>query len=275
MSQLLPSNINLMRRLLLLSSFLPHIFANAVGYSPFSNPFFGVADDSLLVKRQNNCKSGYDSCSNFGAQDACCPPGTSCQLDDAGRVACCSSQAYCTGTVGATGGANPTPSPSSGTSTTGFVLGGSTTTTAYQPPSLTTGVQGGGSTVINTYYPFVYIPTSYANAELCLSGYSQCQAESTACFQSLAGVNGVTVSGVGFGTTVQGATGASSRVASSVCSSLSQAACYNLQTETCNRFAGANPGGTQQGAGPRQTACPGMIYAAGAGAMMGAAGVLF
>jgi hypothetical protein len=132
--------------------------------------------------------------------------------------------------------------------------------------------------VPNNYYPFVYIPTSYANAQLCATAYSQCQAESTACLASLAGVNGVTVSGVGFGLTVQGSTGTILSQASSICSSLSQSACYGLQESQCSSFGGSISsdvtGGLSTNAGPRPTACPGMVYAAGAGVMMGAMGAL-
>jgi hypothetical protein len=255
---------------------LSPIAAIDVGYSPYTNPLFGVSDESLLVRRQqNNCQSGYTSCSIYGATDACCPPDTVCALDQAGNVACCPINAACTGTVsGAQSGSLTGP-----TSTSGFVLGTSTTsTTAFVTAGLpTSGVAGGGSTVPNTFYPFVYIPTSYANADLCLSGYSQCQAQSTACFTSLAGAQGVTVSGVGFGVTVQGATGTALSLASSICSSLSGQACYNIQTDVCTNFGGAvqtdSTGGNAQGNHmPRQTPCPRMLYAAGAGAMLGAVG---
>ncbi|KIW13221.1 hypothetical protein PV08_08408 [Exophiala spinifera] len=252
-------------------------------YTPFQNAILGLSNGGQLVKRQNDCQSGYTSCSGLGANDVCCPPGTNCAQDDAGNIACCPSNAVCTGTIAGTA----TGSQSATSSTSGFVLGGSTTSstasaTAPGITSFTSGVEGGGSTVPNAFYPFVYIPTSYANFELCTSAYSICQAESTSCFASLAGGNGVTVSGLGGGVTQQGATGTiPSSSASSICSSLSSQGCYGLQSTQCSQFpsatgatttAASSGGFVQVGDGPRQTACPGLLYAAGAGAMFGVLG---
>jgi len=237
-------------------------------YSHFSNPLFGLSD-AVLVKRQS-CASGYNSCSNLGAANACCPSNTNCALDEAGHVACCPFNAVCTGTIAGTILGTITSTSSN------FVLGGTTSTIS----SITTGVAGGGSTVPNAYYPFIYIPTSYANAALCSSAWSSCQIESTSCFTSLAGVNGVTVTGLGVGITVQGSSGTILSSASSICSSLSVSACYNLQETQCSVFGGGatatvTSGFVQPGkAGPRQTPCPGMLYAAGAGAVVGAVGAL-
>jgi hypothetical protein len=273
-----------MRQTALLFSLLPipSILASNAGYSPFTSPLFGLSDEALLVKRQN-CQSGYNQCANLGANEACCPPDTNCELDQAGHVACCPISAACTGTVNVTITGSQTGPSTGGSSNTDFILGGTTssTTTFQAPGSLTTGVEGGGSTVPNTQYPFIYIPTSYANADLCLTAYSQCQAQSTACLTSLAGVNGVTVSGLGFGITVEGASVTVLSSASSVCSSLSQEACYGIQENVCNNFGGgvatatdATASVVQQNAVPRRTACPGMVYAAGAGAVAGAMGAL-
>ena len=270
-----------MRRPVFLSpiALLPSILATNVEYSPFSDPLFGLSDDSLLVKRQG-CQSGYSACSNLGADSACCPSGTNCALDEAGNVACCPYNAACTGTVDVTitGTATATSLPP-GTSTTGIVLGGTTTTstTPFQTAGSLTGVQGGYSTVPNSAgYNFIYIPTSYPNRELCLTAFSQASAQSTACVTSLAGVNGVTVSGVGFGVTVQGASGTVISSAVSICSSLSSVACYGLQSDACSTIAAGPTDSTgglvPQNGIPRQTPCPGMVYAAGAGAMMGVLG---
>ena len=268
-------------------------YAIAHGYNPYSDPLFGLSNDALLVKRQNNCQSGYNSCGSLGENDACCPQDTSCALDQAGNIACCPSGAVCTGTIHGTrtGSATSASGTASGTSSGGFVLGGTTATTTTSSasqitsaPTTTTGLAGGGSTVPNAFFPFVYIPTSYANAALCTTAFSSCQAASTSCYASLAGQNGVTVSGFGGGTTVQGATGTILSSASSICSSLSAEGCYNLQESQCSQF---GTGGGQTGTattttgfvqvgnyGPRQTACPGMLYAAGAGAVFGAVGGL-
>lgn len=91
----------------------------------------------------------------------------------------------------------------------------------------------------------------------------------------------MTVSGANVGITIQGA---STTVpgASSVCSSLSQQACYGLQTGICPQYGGASATGlgtgsgfsVSAGAGARVTGCPGIIYAMGAGALAGAAGAV-
>jgi len=262
---------------LFLSALLPSCFALSGDHSPFTDPLHKSNVHPPLVKRQS-CPSGYNVCSSLGASDVCCPSDTTCALDQANHVACCPLGAVCTGTIGGTLTGSAT--------TSGFVLGGTTTlstttsTTNFATPSLTLT----GSTVPNQFFPFVYIPTTYANAALCTSAYSNCQAESTACFNSLAGVNGVTISGLGGGITQVGNTGTILSSASSICSSLSMQACYGLQTTQCSAFPSATGVGgatvtvtasdsafvQAAAAGPRQAACPGMVYAAGAGAMMGA-----
>ncbi|EXJ77620.1 hypothetical protein A1O3_09848 [Capronia epimyces CBS 606.96] len=277
-------------RLSAASLLLPLLYterAVADDYSPYSDPLFGLSDAALLVKRQS-CNSGLNSCSGLGADSVCCPSGTNCALDEAGHIACCPSNAVCTGTIAGTlTGSGSGTGSATGTSSTsgGPVLGGTTSSTTASSPqitSLTTGVSGGGSTVPNNFYPFIYIPTTYANADLCTSAYSSCQSASTSCLVSLAGANGVTVSGFGGGITVQGTSGTVLSSASSICSSLSAVGCYNLQETQCSIF-GSGSGGTattttgfvQVGNdGPRQTACPGMLYAAGAGAVFGAVGGL-
>ena len=266
---------------LLLSLALLHAASAIDGdYSPFSDPLFGQSNDELVVKRQNGCQSGYNSCSAQGDSGACCPNGSNCANDAAGNVACCPTGALCTGVISGTAPS----SLSTGTPTTsGVVLGTtstlSTITTDFASPVglPTTGVAGGGSTVPNSFYPFVYIPTSYANGDLCLTAYSYCQSQSTACASSLGGANGVTVSGFGGGITVQGASGTTldPSSASSICSSLSQQACYGVSEAQCG--VATNGATTATSAtfvqapnrGPRQTPCPGIVYAAGAGAVMG------
>jgi hypothetical protein len=264
-------------RSLALISILSIAGASSPDYSPFSNPLFGLPEDALLVKRQG-CQAGLDSCSGLGANNICCPSETTCTLDQAGQVACCSVGVACTGTIDG----SFTESTAS-LSTTGGAVGGTTTTTGGVVSI--TGVGGGGSTVPNSYYPFIYAPTSFPDADQCSSAFTSCQAASTACFTSLAGANGVTVGGVdGGGITVQGVSGTILSAASSICSSLSSVGCSNLQqVSQCTIFgsgSGVTPtttagtGGIIQigNHGPRQTACPGMLYAAGAGAVIGAIG---
>lgn len=248
-----------------------------------------------MVKRQNDgCANNGVSCSSLGADGVCCPEDTICATDAAGRIGCCPLNAVCTGIVSgaqvtASGTTQQQQSGTSATSgqtrTTGFVLGGTTTVTStagggggqsggLQIP--TTGVQGGGSTVQANGFVFTYIPTSYANSQLCETAFSVCQQQSSACLSSLGGANGVTVGGFGAGTTVQGG-GSTVTNAAGVCSSLSAQACYNLEEEQCTNF-GPNGGGSSGGTtviqpgndGPRQTACAGVLYAAGAGAVYGA-----
>lgn len=244
------------------------------GYSPFINPFANVGSRPLIVKRQS-CPYGYNSCSTFGYSNACCPVNTNCALDDAGHIACCPFNAACTGTVGAATGSVISTS-------SGFVLGASTITTsaaAFITPS--SGIAGGGSTVPNAPFPFVYIPTSFANRDLCSSYWTSCQIESTSCFLALASATGVTIAGPGI-------TSPGPAAASSICSELSASACYNLDSATtCNQFpsaAGATITATTTNpfiqttaagaAGSRATGCPEMLYALGVGAVVGAAGVL-
>src|SRR2546421_2750332 len=195
-------------------------------YSQFSSPFAHADSGPLILKRQN-CPLGYNSCSTIGYTNACCPVNTNCAQDDAGHIACCPFNARCTGTVGGSPG-------SAISSTSAFVLGASSTTTstaAFITP--TTGVEGGGSTVANAVFPFVYIPTSYADQALCSSYWTSCQSESASCFSYLAGVTQVTIAGPGI--TSLGAAGASS-----ICSELSATACYNLDLTTCAQFPAAS-----------------------------------
>lgn len=213
-----------------------------------------------LIKRQG-CASGYAACSALGASGICCPNDTVCARDQNGNVACCPTNAVCTGVISGT---------LRGSSTTPFVLGGSSTTT-------------GGSqmtsypTLSNVPYPFIHIPTSYANAQSCLNAFTACQSASTACFNSLAGINGVTVSGIGsLGVTQAGATATlGAQSASTICSSLSQSGCYGIQSAQCSQFGTAGStqttGFVQANAGPAATArCSGALYTAAAAAFAGA-----
>jgi hypothetical protein len=238
-----------------------------INYAPFADPLFGLSDESLLVKRQG-CALGADSCSDLGAQEACCPPDTTCTLDQAGHVACCPYGAACTGTIDITITGTQSTSFIPTPSTTSFIP--TTSSTAFETPTITTGVVGGGATVPNTYgVVFNFIPTSYANRQACETAFSVVDAQETECLRNLAGVNGVTITGVGFGTTVQGQTGTIQLLesAGSVCSALSSSAVYGLESETCRDFRNADG----VNAGPRQTPCPGVLYAAGA--VAGAVGV--
>lgn len=280
-----------MRSCLKLISFLASlraISAAAQGYSPFTDPLFDYLDrrDDGILRRQNDggCANNGVSCGNLGADGVCCPEDTICATDAGGNIGCCPLNAACTGLV--SGGGSLTATATGGnepsSDTNGFVFGTTsfTSTAGIGTGSLqipTTGVEGGGQTVAAAGFVFTYIPTSYANRELCQTAYSVCQQQSSDCFQSLGGQNGVTVGGLGAGTTVQGAA-TSVTDAAGVCSSLSQQACYGIAEDQCTNFGGGSATATgavvQPGNdGPRQTACPGMLYAAaGAGAVYGAMG---
>lgn len=216
------------------------------------------------LNKRGSCPSNYNSCSSIGHAEACCAPNNVCTADQAGHIACCPNGYLCTGTVG--GGAATGSVVSSMSSSSGFVSG--TTTTTFG---------AAGSTVPNAIYPFVYIPTPIANQALCSSYWTSCQSQSTSCFAALAGgANAVTVATI----TVQGAsTSLPSASASSTCSVLSAEACYNLQESQCAAFPTGTVTNTNSfvqtaAAAPRVTRGPEMMYAMGAGAVIGAAGVL-
>jgi hypothetical protein len=138
------------------------------------------------------------------------------------------------------------------------------------------------SYVPNGYFSFPYAPTSFANAAACSSAVSQCGANYDSCTSRLEGVAGggggsggvtVVVPGQG-GTTVVGGGQAgvtlATASATSICSSLSSAACGGLQNGMCAN-AGVTTGGFVIGTGTgnvaaRQTGCAvGMMVAAGVG----------
>lgn len=175
---------------------------------------------ALLHIRQNNannpCPSSGIACGNLGAPALCCPSQAFCAFDQAGNVACCPSRAFCTGTISSVSNAIATAAA-----------------TAFVP---------------NAYYPFAFIPTTYSNPEICSSSYSRCQTDFSSCTSVLgAGGNAVTVNGgggVGVTGPVQGFLGPVS--AASVCSSLSQQACYGLQLANCATFT-ANGGAVATG----------------------------
>lgn len=221
----------------------------------------------LLVKRQS-CPSGYGSCSSLGDSGACCPNDTNCARDSAGQIACCLIGASCVGSLG-----------SGSTSTSPYVLGGTTTTTQNAASTITSQatLASGYSTINNQFYPFIQIPSTYANSQLCLQAFTSCQSASTACFNSLNGQNAVTISGIGTqGLTQPGVTGTIAVSASSICSSLSQEGCYGLQSTQCSQF---GSGGTTVTTGfvaagnaahPAAARCTGAMYTAAAAAMAGA-----
>ncbi|KAL2012915.1 hypothetical protein VTN00DRAFT_440 [Thermoascus crustaceus] len=226
-------------RVSLLSVILLVPSALSIELSPFYPPLdnTGVGKRSIedvlriLKRHDNNCPAGYDPCSDLGNSEVCCRDGTRCSRDAANNIACCPTGASCTGSL--------TPTTGPGAQSTGFMFPQSTSasTTESNAAAIT------GSTVPNAPYPFVYIPTTFANAKTCSSYYSECQTQYSKCAVSLGGVHGVTVAGPGGGITVQGSTPTGD--AQSICSSLSREACYGLQVGYCTAFGTAGATGNQ------------------------------
>ena len=239
--------------------------ALATQYSPFfasnmdqSSKLEGLINLDLF-RRDSKCPI---SCSSVGNSKACCPKKTNCALDEAGNIACCPDNADCTGTVGPAA-AHSTALPAAGTSTTAGVAG------------ITHAITG-SSTVANSYYPFPFLPTTYANAAECTTSYSSCQLESAKCTGVLEGGGmGVTVSGPGGGITQQGAVAPAS--AESICSSLSAEACHGLALTQCSTLGGAAKTGAagtfiEGSANAAPTRHAGSLYGFGVGVAVGLVG---
>lgn len=245
---------------------------------PYLNALPNQAAGPLQLLKRQSCPSGYSACSALGASGTCCPSGTVCARDQNGNVACCPNNAVCTGAI------SGTASRSTGTSsTTPFVLGGSTTQTSAPTITASATLAAGYSTLSNALFPFLVIPTTYANSQQCLNAYSSCQSASTACFNSLAGQVGVTISGVGsLGVTQAAVTGTVAQSAASICSSLSAQGCYNIQSTICSGFGSGTGSGistvttgfVQANLGPAAKArCTGAMYTAAAAVAVAGAGV--
>ena len=210
---------------------------------PFTAPIFpGGQQDSLfeLFRRQNACQAGYNPCTNLGAANACCNVNAICTVDPNNFVACCPTGASCTGTIGAATASATSGLLVAGTSTTGNIAP-TTTGNSLLPASTANFVQ---STVANQYFPFLYIPTTFANAGVCSSYYTSCQSEYASCITSLGGVVQATTTAPA-ATNIQltarqlaGATGS----AATICSSLYSQGCYNLQQAYCASLSGAATG---------------------------------
>ena len=201
--------------------------AGATRYSPFEPAQAIRHHEGYLFQRQDQCLSSQNFCPATDGNSGCCSTDTLCATDDAGQVACCPTRAICTGALG---GAAATGSPAA-TQASGA-------TTAAPQPTPMAGEDGGGAIVANAYFPYVYLPTTYANAELCTSAFSSCRSEFSVCTSSLeTRGNGVTISGAGGGITAQPALGPAS--AGSICSSLSTRACYNLGLGNCPMYGSA------------------------------------
>lgn len=187
-------------------------------YEPYqekiSLSYNGFALD--LFRRDGNCGSGV-SCATMGDTASCCGPESRCAVDMAGHVACCPENAECTGTIAA-----------------GAVIASATQIGSSRTNSAATATitGSGGSIVPNGFFPFPYLPTTYPNAAVCSSSFSSCQTEFQRCTSQLvAGNNGLTISGIGPGITREAALPLTS--ATSICSSLSVAACVRTFLSLC------------------------------------------
>ena len=238
----------------------------AVQYSPFLAPNTNPASSFNglihldLFRRDSKCPNVCPM-----NNQACCPKDTNCALDEAGDVACCPKNAACTGDLGQAGegaAAAATATPVSGTKT------------AAASGAAITHAIGGGSTVPNSFYPYPYLPTTFANAAQCTSSFSSCQLESAKCTGMLEGGGmAVTVSGPAGGVTQEGPMPVSS--AESICASLSKEACHGLALTQCSTLGGAKQtaagtfvAGGSVNAAP--TRCP-VLYGVGVGMAVGIA----
>lgn len=173
----------------------------------FSSPHISSNTSSpfpldIRASEDGSCPANYISCSSlspsYGA--ACCSSNSICALDQAKNIACCPIGSKCTGIISSP--SSPTAAPE--------------------------------STVSNPYFPYPYIPTSFANAAICTSYSSACDANYAACTADLQGGFGVTIAVPGGGGTTiaplqtgsgTGGGGVPEGEAPSVCSSLSSVAC--------------------------------------------------
>ncbi|KAG9248374.1 hypothetical protein BJ878DRAFT_488499 [Calycina marina] len=242
---------------------IPSIFAGFLDPQSANGTAMDGSHD--LYKRDGNCPVDSNSCTTLGEDfgGACCTVGSVCTTDSGHGIACCPIGAKCTGTAtrgsatatgsgGAVLGSVTTPTPVSALTTSG-----SAPTTTMTDPDAT--ITGAVSYLSNAYFPFPIIPTSYANSAACNSAYEACQTNYAACTADLGGsAFGVTVvapdgAGITQAPSVV-AVGASS--ASSICSSLSAQACYDISSDTCDIFGGgtfSNGDTTAAAAKPRQS----------------------
>lgn len=186
---------------------------------------------ALNKRVANNCPGGYNPCSNLNNLNVCCRTDAHCARDGANNIACCPNGASCTGSLAAATG-----------TTSSFMFPQTATATATgDATSTTNGISITGSTM-NGAYPFVHVPTTFADAATCSAYYSRCQSDYTQCTSSL-GNNGqyaVTVAGNnGAGVTVQG--GEATPVVSA-CSNLRLQACHGLNLGYCDDAYGSGGG---------------------------------
>ncbi|UPX11144.1 uncharacterized protein EKO05_0001767 [Ascochyta rabiei] len=223
-----------------------------------TTPVDSIAE--LLKRQGNSCANNYYACTNLNAAGLCCPRTAVCSADRNNVVACCPQGAACTGTLGVSATGAVTAS-----TTVPFVTASTTSGPFVQATTANAG-SGGASTVSNAFYPFPYIATTYTNAAACSSAYTRCQSDAASCTNALmGGARGVTVSAPNGGATITAVPSLGQASASSVCSSLSQEACFGLQVAACQAFDGRGNAAPTRGCGS---------LAVGMGVALGVAGQL-
>ncbi|QDS74664.1 hypothetical protein FKW77_009412 [Venturia effusa] len=278
------------RILLTISLLFASISASMPGsdnpFLPFDEPYSpsnGSIDNATLphlnlLKRQSSaCPSGSNSCQWLNsASNLCCRGTALCSADAAGHIACCPQGSVCTGTISGIA-ATATSTGLAGVVLTTSTAGLLTTTVGQNSPTSSVIILGGTtaasagprSYVSNSFFPFPYIPTTYANALACSTAYTSCQRDVASCTDYLGGGSGmgvtISVSGGGGTTVAAPTTTYASAFASSICSSLSAQACYSLTVEACGNFGSGTP---SVGHGARRTGMP--YVGAGVGFAVGA-----
>ena len=238
--------------------------ASATSLRPFQSAEAVDYLQSHVLRRQDQCLSNQRFCPGTNGNSGCCSTNSQCATDDSGHIACCQNGAVCTGSLG-----DNTASLRGGTTTAPATAQTRTTATISQ----VTDNSPGRSIVVNPYFPYVYLPTTYQNADQCSAAFSSCRSEFSQCSSSLAtGGNDVTISGAGGGITAQPALGPAS--AGAICSSLSTKACYNLGLGNCPMYgtaAATGGGGTFSAGNVAPTRCA-QLYRVGVAVAVGVAG---
>lgn len=243
------------------------LYAQSTAFSPFEPAQAVQHHHAYLFQRVNQCLASQHFCPGSNRESGCCSTDSTCATDDAGHIACCPARAVCTGALGGSAGTvTATVSPSN---TQALVV---STSAPQSPLTATANANGVGNTVPNPYFPYIFLPTTYANADLCSSAFSSCRSEFSICTGSLGtGGNGVTVQGVGGGITAQPALGTVS--AGSICSSLSTRACYNLGLGNCPLYGtGTTAGGGTFSAGNAAPTRCAQLYQVAVAVAVGVAG---
>lgn len=179
----------------------------------------------ILNKRvASDCPSGYNPCSTLDNPKVCCRDGSRCARDEADNIACCPSGASCTGSLLA-----------STTDTSSFRFPQYGTAAATADDETAHGALATGSTMPGAY-PFVYVPTTFADAKTCSAYYTRCETDYSSCTASLGNGGNAQQWGVtgAAGVTVQG--GAAAQETGSTCSKLQLEACHGLNLGYCDSY---------------------------------------